>query len=154
MIEGMDRIVGEHPFFAGLGAETIALIAGCTRSVVFDAGNTIFREGDPADEFFLIRHGHVALELSAPGRGAITIQTIHEGEVAGLSWLIPPYRWTSGARAVQAVRAIGIDARCLRRKCDADPAFGYAMMMRFVPVLIDRLQASRLQMLDVYGKSS
>ena len=153
MIEGMERIVAEHPFFAGLGADTIALIAGCTRSVVFNAGQTIAREGDPADEFFLIRHGRVALELSAPGRGAITIQTIREGEVAGMSWLIPPYRWTSGARALEAVRAIGIDARCLRRKCDADGTFGYTMMMRFVPVLVDRLQASRLQMLDVYGKS-
>lgn len=154
MIEGMEKIVGEHPFFAGLGSDTIALIAGCTRSVVFNAGQTIAREGDPADEFFLIRHGRVALDLSAPGRGAITIQTIREGEVAGMSWLIPPYRWTSGARAVEAVRAIGIDARCLRRKCDADSAFGYTMMMRFVPVLVDRLQASRLQLLDVYGRSS
>ena len=133
MIEGMEKIVGEHPFFAGLDKDTIALIAGCTRSVVFSAGQTIAHEGDPADEFFLIRHGRVALDLSAPGRGAITIQTIREGEVAGMSWLIPPYRWTSGARAIEAVRAIGIDARCLRRKCDADSAFGYTMMMRFVP---------------------
>jgi CRP/FNR family cyclic AMP-dependent transcriptional regulator len=154
MIEGMEKIVREHRFFAGLSDETIALVAGCTRTVVFDAGQSIAREGDSADEFFLIRHGRVALELSAPGRGAITIQTIREGEVAGMSWLIPPYRWTSSARAVEAVRAIGIDARCLRRKCDADSAFGYTMMMRFVPVLVDRLQASRLQLLDVYGKSS
>ena len=99
MIEGMEKIVREHSFFAGLGEETIALVAGCTRSVVFSAEQVLAREGDPADEFFLIRHGRVALELSAPGRGAITIQTIREGEVAGLSWLIPPYRWTSGARA-------------------------------------------------------
>ena len=79
---------------------------------------------------------------------------IHEGEVAGLSWLIPPHRSTSSARALELVRAIGIDAVCLRRKRDADPAFGYAMMMRFVPVLVERLSESRLQMLDVYGKSS
>ena len=153
MIEGMEKLVREHSFFAGLGDEAIDLVAGCTRSVVFEAGKSLFHEGDPADEFFIIRHGRVALEFSVPGRGAITIQTIHEGEVAGLSWLIPPYRSTSGARALEQVRAIGIDARCLRRKCEADPAFGYVMMMRFVPVLIERLQASRLQMLDVYGRA-
>ena len=154
MIEGMERIVREHPFFAGLSDDTIALVAGCTRSVVFDAGQSIAHEGDPADEFYLIRQGKVAMELSAPGRGTITVQTIREGEVAGMSWLIPPYRWTSGARAVEAVRAIGIDARCLRRKCDEDPAFGYTMMLRFVPVLVNRFQASRLQLLDVYGRTN
>ncbi len=154
MIEGMEKIVREHPFFAGLSDDTIALVAGCTRSVVFEAGKSIAHEGDPADEFYLIRQGRVAMELSAPGRGTITVQTLREGEVAGMSWLIPPYRWTSGARAVEPVRAIGIDARCLRRKCDEDPAFGYTMMLRFVPVLVDRFQASRLQLLDVYGKTS
>ncbi len=151
MIEGMDRVVREHPFFAGLGEDTIQLVAGCTRAVVFESGEHLFREGDPADEFFLLRHGRVALEVTAPGSGALILQTIQPGEVAGLSWLIPPYRTTSGARAIEPVRAIGVDARCLRKKCEADPAFGYAMMMRFVPVLIQRLQASRLQMLDVYG---
>ena len=151
MIEGMDSIIREQPFFAGLAEETIGLVAGCTRNVRFDAGKYLFREGDPADEFFLIRHGRVALEMSAPGRDAVTFQTTGEGEVVGLSWLIPPYRWTYDARAIDLVRAIGVDAACLRRKCDTDHDFGYAMMMRFVPVLVDRLQASRLQMLDVYG---
>lgn len=152
MIEGMEKIVREHRFFTGLDDETIKLVAGCTRSVVFDAGQMLCREGEPSNEFFLIRHGRVALEINAPGSGAITIQTLGEGEVAGLSWLIPPHRWTSSARALEQVRAIGIDAVCLRRKCDADPAFGYAMMKRFVPVLVERLSESRLQMLDVYGK--
>ncbi len=121
MIEGMETIVREHPFFAGLSDETIALVAGCTRNVRLRRRPVdLFREGDPADEFYLIRHGRVALELSAPGRGTITVQTLGEGDVVGMSWLIPPYRWTSSARALEPVRAIGIDARCLRRKCDED----------------------------------
>jgi CRP/FNR family cyclic AMP-dependent transcriptional regulator len=151
MIDGMEKIVREQSFFAGLGQATIDLVAGCTRNTHFAAGTMLFREGDPADEFFLVRHGRVALEMSAPGRGAITFETVSAGGIVGLSWLIPPYRWSFDARAVDEVRAIGIDARCLRRKCEADHDFGYAMMMRFVPVLVDRLQASRLQVLDVYG---
>ena len=86
-----------------------------------------------------------------PGRGAVTFQTLSAGEVVGVSWLIPPYRWSYDARALEAVRAIALDAACLRRKCDADHDFGYAMMLRFVPVLVQRLQATRLQILDVYG---
>jgi len=70
----------------------------------------------------------------------------------GVSWLVPPYRWTYDARAVERVRAISLDAECLRGKCDDDPALGYDMMTRFVPILVQRLQATRLQLLDVYGR--
>ncbi len=151
MIDGMDKVVREHRFFVGLSEDVIQLVAGCTRNVRFDADKYLFREDDPADEFFLIRHGRVALEMAAPGRTAVTFQTVPEGDVVGLSWLIPPYRWAYDARALDLVRAIGIDAKCLREKCDSDHDFGYAMMMRFVPVLVERLHATRLQVLDVYG---
>jgi CRP-like cAMP-binding protein len=151
MIEGMERIVGEHRFFAGLDDETVRFIAGCTRNVRFDAGQYLFHAGDPADEFYLVRHGRVALELPVPGRDVVAFQTAGEGDVVGVSWLVAPYRWLHDARAVDLVRAIGVDARCLRKKCDDDHDVGYAMMQRFVPVLVDRLQATRLQMLDVYG---
>ena len=56
------------------------------------------------------------------------------------------------ARATELTRAIGIDAACLRGKCDADPVLGYEMMRRFLPVVVKRLNATRLQLLDVYGK--
>ena len=92
------------------------------------------------------------MELSAPGRGTVTFQTVGAGEILGVSWLIPPYRWTYDARAIELTRAIGIDAACLRGKCEADHDLGYEMMKRFMPVLIQRLQATRLQILDVYGR--
>jgi CRP-like cAMP-binding protein len=151
MIEGMERIVREHPFFAGLPEDTIKLVAGCARNVRFDAGQYIFRTNDPADEFYLIRHGRVALEINIAGRGAVTFETVSEGEIVGLAWLIPPYRRASDAKALELVRAIGMDAKCLRSKCDADHDVGYQMMLRFVPGLVERLYAARLQMLDVYA---
>jgi CRP-like cAMP-binding protein len=151
MIEGLERILRDHRFFAGLDEAFLRLVVGCAKNVRFEEGQYLFREGGPADQFFLIRHGRVALELSAPGRGTVTFQTIGEGEILGVSWLIPPYRWTYDARAVELTRAIGIDAACLRGKCEADHDLGYEMMKRFMPVLIERLQATRLQILDVYG---
>jgi CRP-like cAMP-binding protein len=96
----------------------------------------------------------VALEMSAPGRGTMTFQTLHEGDIVGVSWLLPPYRWRYDARAVELVRAIGMDAKCLRGKCDTDHDLGYEMMLRFVPVLVERLQSTRMQILDVYGPSA
>jgi CRP-like cAMP-binding protein len=151
-MEGLERILREHSFFAGLAPEYITLVTGCARNHRFNAGDYLFREGEPADEFFLIRHGRVALEIVAPGQRQLVFATLGEGEVAGASWLVPPYRWTFDARAVELVRAIGIDAACLRGKCESDHHLGYEMMKRFLPVFVKRLHATQLQLLDVYGK--
>jgi CRP-like cAMP-binding protein len=150
-MESLARIVRDLPLFAGLNEDFCELITGCVRNIRFAPGEYLFREGQPADEMYLLRAGRVALEVTAPGRGAVTFQTLGEGELVGLSWLVPPWRWTYDARALETVRAIGIDAACLRGKCEADPALGYEMMKRFMPVLVERLHATRLQMLDVYG---
>lgn len=149
---GLERVVGEHPFFAGLSAEYSQLVAGCARNHRFDAEQYLFHESDPANEFFLIRHGKVALEIHWPGRAPIVIATLGEGEIVGASWLIPPYRWMFDARAVEVTRAIGIDAACLRGKLENDHHLGYEMMKRFLPIFVKRLHATRLQILDVYGK--
>jgi CRP/FNR family cyclic AMP-dependent transcriptional regulator len=150
-VHGLDRIIREHPFFAGLSEEFGTLVCGCAKNVRFEAGGYLFREGEPANEFYLIRHGRVAFELHAPDRGAVAFQTLGPGEIVGISWLIPPYRWTFDGRALTLVRAIAMDAACLRQKCEADHDLGYDMMKRFMPILIRRLQATRLQILDVYG---
>jgi len=150
-MEGLQRIVKEHPFFAGMQNAFCELVCGCAKNVRFEAGQYVFHEGEPADWFYLLRHGRVALQVTAPGRGAVTFQTMAEGEIVGLSWLIPPYRWTYDAKAIELTRAIAMDAKCLRQKCEADHDLGYEMMKRFLPVLIQRLQATRLQILDVYG---
>lgn len=150
-MEGLERIVKEHPFFAGVEGAFCTLVCGCAKNVRFEAGQYLFHEGDPAEWFYLLRHGRVALQLTAPGRGAVTFQTLGEGEIVGVSWLIPPYRWSYDAKAIELTRAIAIDATCLRQKCEADHDLGYEMMKRFMPILIQRLQATRLQILDVYG---
>jgi len=151
-MEGLERILREHAFFEGISAEYSQLVSGCARNHLFNAGQYLYREGEPANEFFLIRQGKVALEIVAPGQVPIIIATLGEGEIVGASWLVPPYRWTFDARAVELTRAIGIDAACLRGKCEADHHLGYEMMKRFLPILVKRLHATRLQILDVYGK--
>lgn len=149
--DGLSRIVKEHPLFINLSEDHCHLVCGCARNVRFEAGRYLLREGEPANEFYLIREGRVALEINVPGRSDLTFQTVGPGEVVGVSWLIPPYRWTYDARALEQVRAISLDAQCLRGKCETDHDFGYDMMTRFVPILIQRLQATRLQLLDMYG---
>ncbi|HLJ18959.1 MAG TPA: cyclic nucleotide-binding domain-containing protein [Stellaceae bacterium] len=150
-IEGLERIIGEHPFFAKMEKRFLDIVVGCAKNVRFEAGEYPFHEGQSADQFYLVRHGRLALQITSPGRGALTFQTLGEGEIVGISWLIPPYRWAYDAKALELTRAIAMDAACLRGKCEADHDLGYDMMKRFMPVLIQRLQAMRLQILDVYG---
>lgn len=153
-IEGLERIVGGHRLFAGLSPEFLELVTGCAKNVVIEPGTYLFHEGDPADEIYLIRDGHIGLEIAAPGHGRMTFMTAGPDEVIGLSWLIPPYRHSFDAHVKEATRAITMDATCLRNKCEADAALGYEVMKRVMPTIVDRLHATRLQMLDVYGTKS
>jgi len=147
----LEPLLRGHKFFAGLEPDYLSLLAGCAANEVFPADSFLFREGDPAETFYLIREGKVALEIAAPGRGALVVQTLGEGDVAGFSWLIAPHHWEFDGRAVERVRAVRMDGACLRGKCDADPRLGYDLMRRFAGLTATRLQATRLQLLDVYG---
>ncbi|HUI43971.1 MAG TPA: cyclic nucleotide-binding domain-containing protein [Terriglobia bacterium] len=149
-MENLERILVEHPFFQGMKREHLDLVVGCAANVRFDAGQFILREGEEANEFYLIRHGQVALEVFAPERGSITIQTLGEGEILGWSWLVPPYRWKFDARAVELTRAIALDGKCLREKSENDCALGYELLKRFSQVMVEHLQAARFQLLNVY----
>jgi CRP/FNR family transcriptional regulator, cyclic AMP receptor protein len=144
-------IVAQHPFFADLEPQYLDLIAGCASNTRFDADQIIFREGGDANHFYLIRQGKVAINLYVPNRGALTVETIGEGDVLGWGWLFPPYRWHFDAQAMELTRAIAFDAACLRDNCEKDHDLGYALLKRFAQIMMDRLQATRLQLMDIYG---
>jgi CRP/FNR family transcriptional regulator, cyclic AMP receptor protein len=150
-MQTVEEIIAGLDVFAGLGAEHLALIAGCATTFRAASGSELFREGSPADAFYVLRHGAVALEAHGPAGPPLVIETLHPGDVVGWSWLVPPYRWNFDGRAVEDVRAIAFDGACLRGKAEADPALGYALLQRFSALMLERLQATRLRLLDVYG---
>lgn len=147
----LDTLLVESPLFTDLDQEQLELIAGCGRNVIFGEGDRLFREGDAADVFFLVRRGVVALDTYVPNRGALTVDSVGPGEIAGWSWLVPPYRWHFTGRAVEPVHTVQFDGACLRGKCEADPLLGYDLLNRVAQVLVERLQATRFQLMDVYG---
>jgi CRP/FNR family cyclic AMP-dependent transcriptional regulator len=151
-MQTLEPILREHPFFQGLDPGYIALLAGCASNVVFRPGHYLMKEGEAANHFYIIRQGKVSIEIASPGRGPIPIQTVGEGDILGWSWLVPPYRWQFDGRALQETRAIALDGQCLRGKCEEDHSLGYEILRRFALVMADRLAATRLQLLDLYGK--
>jgi len=150
----LKTILAEHPFFKGLDQSYLNVIVGCAGNVRFDSGDYILRQGEEADHFYLIRQGRVVLEaVSAPGQKPITIQTIGEGDVLGWSWLFPPYRWHLDARAVAPTEGIALHGKFIRTRCEADHDLGYELMKRFAYLFGQRLQATELQLLDLYAES-
>jgi CRP/FNR family cyclic AMP-dependent transcriptional regulator len=147
----LEPLLREHPFLRGLEPEYVALLAGCAANVRFREGSFLFREGEPAGQCFLIREGKMALEIAAPGRGSIIVQTLGAGDVTGFSWLLEPHRWEFDGRAIEPVRALALDGTCLRGKCADDPRLGFELTQLFARLAIRRLQATRLRLLDVYG---
>ncbi|AOS97943.1 Cyclic nucleotide-binding domain protein [Microbulbifer aggregans] len=141
----------EHGFFQGLPREQQNFIAGCGENSVFQSGDYLAREGEPADYFFLIRSGRVAVETFVPNHGALCLQTLEGGDIFGWSWLFPPYEWTFDARAQDTVHAIRLNGKCLREKCEAEPALGFELLKRFARITTARLKEARIQLLDLYG---
>lgn len=140
----------EHPFFAGLDPAALELAAGCAVNVHFRPGEFLFHEGDPADTFYVLRHGRVSLQMRTPTRDVV-LDTAQDGDVVGWSWLIPPYSWSFDARATEETSAIAFDGVCLRGKCESDATLGYALLQRVVRVMSGRLHSARVRLLDLYG---
>jgi CRP/FNR family transcriptional regulator, cyclic AMP receptor protein len=149
-METLEHILSEHPFFHDFPKPHLELIVGCASNVRFEAGHIIFREGEDANKFYLIRYGKVALQMVSERRGPITVLTIGEGEILGWSWLFPPHHYRFTARTLGPTRAFAIDGQCLRGKAEQDHDLGYQLLKRWAPILERALDATRLQLVNVY----
>ena len=148
------ELLTDVPALAALSPEHRDTIAGCARNRVFRDGEEVMRAGEPADTFHVIRQGAVALETFVPQGGPVIVETLHDGELLGWSWLVPPYRVAFDCRAVGTTHTFEFDGACLRGKCDADPALGYDLLKLVAGVMLERLQGTRLRLLDVYGRTT
>jgi len=152
-METIERLLVEHPFFKNLDSRYFKLILGCASNVRFEAGKYIFHEGEEANEFYLVRQGMVALEIPTGDETPIIVQTVGGGDVLGWSWLLPPYYWHFDARAEDLTLAIAFDGKCLRGKCEKNHHLGYELLKRFSHIIASRLDATRLQLLDIYRQA-
>lgn len=148
-MEDLERVLKSHPFMAELAPEHLAFISGCAKNARFRPGEYLMREGEREDQLYLIRQGTVTIEMPAPGRDPICLETIEPGDVLGVSGLATTPAHLD-CRARETVVAIGIDKACLHRKMNDDPALGYAISMRLLERTYERLTRARMQRLDVY----
>ena len=150
-METLEPLLAEHPFLRGMSLAQIATIAGCASNARFETGQRLFRDGEEANQFFIIRKGRIAIEAEPPSGDPIVIHTYGEGEILGWAWLVPPHRWRFTGRALELTRVLALDGKCLRGKCETDHELGYELLKRFADILASRLDAARLQLIDMYA---
>jgi CRP-like cAMP-binding protein len=150
----MRDVLASQPFLSGLSPGHLDNLARWSRATTFPTGTRIFEEGQRADRFWLIRDGRVALETRAPGSNApVVLDSLGRGAVLGWSWLFPPYRWHFAASVGEVTSALEFDAAAVREMCQREPALGFQLAMRFTEVVVDRLQSTRLRLLDLYTRA-
>jgi CRP/FNR family cyclic AMP-dependent transcriptional regulator len=149
MITTYDVLVA-HPFLSGMQPRHLERLSHSAASASFGADARMFSEHGQAEGFWLIRDGFVNLDIRVPGRGNVIVETLGPGAVLGWSWLFPPYRWHFGAVTAEPVLAIAIDGAGTRALCDVEPAFGYDLTKRFTATVVERMQATRMRLLDLY----
>jgi CRP-like cAMP-binding protein len=149
--ESMATRVALHPFLAGMNPTQLALLTDCAIPVQFNKGQTILREGEMANRFYLIESGKVVLESGEGFGDPVVIETIGAGDLVGWSWMFPPYVWHFTARAAEPTTAIFFYGTILREYCERDHSLGYELFKRMTPVMMKRLQAARRKMLYLHA---
>jgi len=145
--------LGDHPFLRGMADGHLAVLSRVCWVAPVRQGHLLFAEGDTAHRFWLIRSGHVALDLQAPGERQLIVETLGQGDLLGLSWLVPPYQWQFSATAVHDTMTFEFNADEVRAVCESDPGLGYQLLQRVMSAASSRLQAARVRMLDLYAAS-
>ncbi len=147
----IEKYLSTHEFFSGLDDDSIQFLAGCAREKRVEKGDVLFRQGDSADKFYLLRNGEVSVHVPALVGPVLEIQSLGQDQVLGWSWLIQPYRWSFQARVMQDTDIIEFDGNAIRAQCESDPRFGYALFKRFAALMSERLAAARQTMMDQWN---
>jgi CRP-like cAMP-binding protein len=146
-MKSINEAITDHAFFHGMKPEHLALLRDGAKVVQFKAGDVLFREGEPANQFYLIESGKIALEAHKPGDGTALVQTLGPGDVLGWSWLFPPFAWHLQARALEPAKVIMLSGAHLLVTAENNHEFGYELMKRVSQVVVHRLQATRKRLL-------
>jgi len=142
-------LLEQQPFAKGLEPAQVDKLATLATRVRFEPDEVIFREGDERYEFYLIVSGLVALEIAPPDQ-TFRVDTLSSGDELGWSAVLLDKGKQFQARALQPTVALRFAGADLRAMCEEDTAFGYALMLRLLGVVSERLQATRLQVLDTF----
>ncbi len=153
-MEIKEDAIRKQRHFKDLPTPYLQALIRCASLQTFAAKSFVFKLGGKAEAFYLIQSGSVAIEMYSSQRGNVRIQTLHEGDLLGWSWLYPPYKWHFDAQVLEESQILVFDAKAFLEQCETDHEMGYLIQRRFGQMMVERLQATRLQLLDLYGEQT
>jgi CRP/FNR family transcriptional regulator, cyclic AMP receptor protein len=145
------NILKQAPFLAGMADGDLHRVAATARLDTYPAGGVLFREGQAFGRIFLVVEGSVALELDVPDHGGRRVHTVRAGELLGWSPILGPTPMTATARALTLTCVVALNGSQILYLCEQDPKFGLTFMRRTAAALADRLQATRVRLVELYG---
>lgn len=150
----MSNVEQAADFLWMLKEEHRNIVLDCAEPKTYAKGDWLIKTDEPANHFYLIQSGHVALDVDLPNQDPKRILTLSKGDILGWSWMVPPYKWQFSAQAQEEVTALKINALCIRGKCDENHEFGYNLMSTLMRMMAERITATRMQLLDIYGQAT
>jgi len=151
--QSIEDYLPTHAFFSGLDDSFMKFLSDSATELKIKKGDVLFRQGERADKFYLLRNGQMSVQVPALMGPTLEIQTLGEDQMLGWSWLIPPYRWNFQARALEDSDLLEFDGSAILARCEEDPKFGYELLKRFATLMSERLDAARQKMMDEWNPS-
>lgn len=142
-----------HEFFSELNEDVMKFLSQCASELQIKKGQILFRQGERADKFYLVRNGHISVQIPALLGPILEIQTLGRDQILGWSWLIAPYRWNFQAKAEEDSDLLEFDGHTILARCEQEPRFGYELLKRFAALMSERLDAARQKMMDEWNPS-
>ena len=149
--DSITEYLSKQEILSGLDPDFTQFIASCAKEKRVEKGAVLFRRGDKADRFFLVRSGSLTIEIPAIQGPSLEVQRLGPDKILGWSWLIPPYRWSFQAKAQETSDVIEFDGAAIVKRCEEEPKLGYEMMKRFTLLMSERIEASRQKMMDEWN---
>ncbi|MGY6554993.1 MAG: Crp/Fnr family transcriptional regulator [Wenzhouxiangella sp.] len=145
------QYLADKGIFTGLAESHLDVLAAHATERSLGADEALARQGDAAENFYLVVEGALVIEVPAITGPRLEITRLAPGEVFGWSWLIAPYVWHFNARAAGPTRVLEFDGKALLALCEKDASFGYPVLRRFSELMARRLDAAQRKMMDQWS---
>ena len=149
--QSITEYLSAHEFFCGFSDDVLKFLWECSSTREIKKGQILFRQGEHADKFYVVRSGRISIQMPAIMGPNLEIQAVDEDQVLGWSWLISPYQWNFQTKAEEDSELLQFDGVAILARCEQEPKFGYELLKKFAGLMSVRLNAARLKMMDEWN---
>ncbi len=135
--------------FEGLETQHLRFLEPLVKPYGCSKGTTIFQQGDKAEYLYVLLEGTVALRHKPYDGEALTIAQVQPGGVFGWSAIVGSVRYTSGAVALDEVRALRLRGYELIQLCRHEPELGEILLSRLAKMVGSRWKDAQAQLHDL-----